>query len=264
MIRVIQRLVNRMRSRLLLLAALAVAPALTLAAIVGIEQRRPGAEHSLAEAVLLVLVAGLGIAIAWVSIDLLVRRKARALAQTMRRLADGDLTARTDLGRSSGELGELANALDALASRLEQNQAATAAHQERESQFQDESRRLLALHQASTALAAQSGTPDAILQEILKNAVSLVGADSGSLYRWDAEAGLLHCVRNWNVPAADSTPDMTPDQGLVGKTFSGLETVVVNQYQTWEHAMPTSLEAGLRTRRSACRSATPAAPSACS
>lgn len=121
------------------------------------------------------------------------------------------------------------------------------AHRERESQYKDESRRLLALHEASTALAAQAGTPDGVLQEILKNAVSLVGADSGSLYRWDAEAGLLRCIRNWNVPAAEATPDMRQDQGLVGCTFSGLEPVVVNEYQAWEHATASSKAVGLQT-----------------
>ena len=126
-------------------------------------------------------------------------------------------------------------------------QALAAAHQQRESQFQDESRRLLALHQASTALAAQAGTPDGILQEILKNAVSLVGADSGSLYRWDAEAALLRCVRNWNVPAAEATPDMRPEEGLVGRTFSGLVPVVVNEYQTWEPGTASSKAVGLQT-----------------
>ena len=40
---------------------------------------------------------------------------------------------------------------------------------------------------------------------------------------------------------------MPPTDGLVGTTFSGLETVVVNDYQTWEHATATSQGAGLRT-----------------
>jgi signal transduction histidine kinase/DNA-binding response OmpR family regulator/HPt (histidine-containing phosphotransfer) domain-containing protein/HAMP domain-containing protein len=249
MTRVIQRLFDNMRARLLLLTVLVIAPALALAAIGGIEQRRPAPD--MAETMLLVLVGGLAIVVAWIGIDLLVLRNIRALARTTRQLARGDLSARNGLGQSSGELGELARELDTLAAGLEQREAerqlATVALQERERRYHDESRRLLALHDASTALATQSGTPDAILQEILRNAVSLVGADSGSLYRWDAEAGLLRCIRNWNVPASDPTPDTRPDAGLVGHTFSGLETVVVNEYQTWEHAVAVSRSAGLRT-----------------
>src|SRR5215210_5133941 len=163
-----------MPPRLFRLVALAVAPALTLATVVGIEQHRPEAEHSLADIALVVLVAGLGIAVAWNGLDLLARREVRALARTTHRLASGDLSARADLGRGSGELAELARALDELAAGLERHEVE---RRERERQYLDESRRLLDLHQASMAVAAQSGTPDAILQEILKNAVSLVGAD---------------------------------------------------------------------------------------
>jgi len=246
-IRALGLLLSSMRTPILLAAVLVVPPALVLATIVSI------AHEGLAptEALLLALAAVLGIAVAWIGVDVLVRRKLRALARTTQRLAAGDFTARADLGRGTGDLADLAGALDSLAAGLERHEtahrAATAAHEERERRQQEESRRLLALHEASTALAAQSGTPDAILQEILKNAVSLVGADSGSLYRWDAEAGLLRCVRNWNVPPADVTTDLPPTAGLVGKTFSGLETIVVNDYQTWEHATPNSRAAGLRT-----------------
>ncbi len=79
--RVIERLISRMSTRLLLLAALTIAPALTLATVVGIEQRRPAPEYGLTDAVLLVLAAGLGVAIAWIGVNLLVRRMVRALAQ---------------------------------------------------------------------------------------------------------------------------------------------------------------------------------------
>ena len=59
-----------------------------------------------------------------------------------------------------------------------------------------ESERLLALHRASTALAAQTAEPDAVLDEVLRSAVDLLEAGSASLYLWDAEAALLRCVRN--------------------------------------------------------------------
>src|SRR4051794_8452204 len=67
-----------------------------------------------------------------------------------------------------------------------------------------ESERLLALHRASTALAAQTAEPDAVLDEVLRSAVDLLDAGSASLYLWDAEAELLRCVRNWRVPPEDT------------------------------------------------------------
>jgi signal transduction histidine kinase/DNA-binding response OmpR family regulator/HPt (histidine-containing phosphotransfer) domain-containing protein len=201
--------------------------------------------------VALLVVVGLALLLVWVGSDVLVLRKVRTLLRTTRQLVRGELSARSGLASDRGELGALAREIDVLAVGLEQREiervAAADALRERERRYQDESRRMLTLHDASTALAAQSGTRDAILQEVLRGAVSLVGADSGSLFRWDADAGLLRCLRNWNVPAADPTPDSKPDEGLVGLAFRGLSAVVVNDYQAWEQALPSSRQAGLRT-----------------
>jgi hypothetical protein len=68
--------------------------------------------------------------------------------------------------------------------------------------------RLLALYRASAALTAQTAEPDAVLDEVLRSAVRLLDAGSGSLYRWDPAAEILRCVRNWQIPPEDTTPDM--------------------------------------------------------
>jgi signal transduction histidine kinase/DNA-binding response OmpR family regulator/HPt (histidine-containing phosphotransfer) domain-containing protein/HAMP domain-containing protein len=201
--------------------------------------------------ILLVLVGSLSLVAAWIGSDLLVLRKLRVLARTVQHVSRGDLAARSNLRAGDDELGQLSQEIDKMADGLEQRQAeleATAlALSTRERLSVDESRRLLALHEASTALATWPGTPDTILQEILRKAVGLIGADSGSLYRWDTERGVLHCLRSWNVPAADTTPDKLPGEGLVGRTFSGLEPVVVNDYPSWAHSLKTSRAAGLQT-----------------
>jgi signal transduction histidine kinase/CheY-like chemotaxis protein/HPt (histidine-containing phosphotransfer) domain-containing protein len=201
--------------------------------------------------IVLALTVGLVLVLAWVGSDVLLLGKLRLLQKVTRQLERGELSTRSGLDGDPTELGVLARDLDLLATGLEQREGerrdAAEALRAREQQLQDESRRLLALHDASTALAAQSGTRDAILQEILRSAVSLVGADSGSLFRWDAEAGLLRCLRSWNVPAADPTPDTRPGEGLVGQAFVGLTAVVVNDYRHWEYALPVSVQAGLQT-----------------
>jgi signal transduction histidine kinase/CheY-like chemotaxis protein/HPt (histidine-containing phosphotransfer) domain-containing protein/HAMP domain-containing protein len=212
----------------------------------------PGADRLFTAALIgLALAAGLALLVAWIGTDLLLLRPIRALTRATRRLARGEPGAERGLDGPHGELGDLAEALDSMAtglrSRAAERDEATTALQERESRYQEESRRLLALHDASTMLATHTDTPDAALQEILRNAVALVNADSGSLYRWDAEAGLLRCIRNWNVPAADTTPDVHPGEGLAGQAFSGLEPIVVNDYPAWEHAMETGRLGGLRS-----------------
>jgi HAMP domain-containing protein len=49
----------------------------------------------------------------------LILRPVATLLQTMRRLGSGDLAARTELPRTTSEVGRLATALDEMAERLE-------------------------------------------------------------------------------------------------------------------------------------------------
>ncbi len=105
--------------------------------------------------------------------------------------------------------------------------------------------RLLALHEASLTLAAERD-PRRVLEGILQRAVALLGAGSGTFYRWDAAAGLLRCAYNWRVPASDTTPDQRPGEGLAGQAFVRGAALIVNDYLAWAHAMPTGMVAGLR------------------
>jgi diguanylate cyclase (GGDEF)-like protein/PAS domain S-box-containing protein len=109
-------------------------------------------------------------------------------------------------------------------------------HKRLERQLRRESDRMLALHRASTALAGPTADTDAALNEVLRNAISLIGGSSGSLHRWDAQAGVLRAVYNRDVNERHATPDIQPGQGIVGQTFSQCETVIVNDYRSWEHA----------------------------
>ncbi len=105
--------------------------------------------------------------------------------------------------------------------------------------------RLLALHEASVTLAAQRD-PRRVLERTLQSAVTLLGAGSGTFYQWDAAAGLLRCAYNWRVPTSDTTPDQRPGEGLAGNAFARRETLIVNDYPAWAHAMASGVTAGLR------------------
>lgn len=109
-----------------------------------------------------------------------------------------------------------------------------------------ETERLLALHRASTALASPTADLDQVVSDILKSAADLVGAEAASLYRWDADAGLLRCVHNLGVPGNDPTPDMPPGTGLAGRTFATGAPIIVNDYPNWPEAMTTGLAGGLQ------------------
>jgi GAF domain-containing protein len=108
-----------------------------------------------------------------------------------------------------------------------------------------QSERLLALHRASTALTAQTAEPDAVLDEVLHSAVDLLEAGSASVYLWDAEAEMLRCARNWQVPPEDTTPDVRMGQAMAGRTLALGEPIVVNDYKSSEHAGPHGIIGGM-------------------
>ena len=115
-----------------------------------------------------------------------------------------------------------------------------------EARLERESERLMALHHASTVLAMGTGEPDTVFREVLRSAVGLLGASSGTLYRWDDDAKLLRCVHKWRVPASDPTPDLKAGEGLAGQTFARGQPIIVNDYPAWEFAMTIGIQGGLR------------------
>jgi len=68
---------------------------------------------------MLMVVGLLALAAAWIGSDVFVLRRVRALATAARRLAEGDLAARTGLPHGSEELGQLARNFDDMAHALE-------------------------------------------------------------------------------------------------------------------------------------------------
>lgn len=74
----------------------------------------------LSQGVMLWLLVGVLVAFAaWVSSELFVIRPVRALAGAVRRLSEGDLTARSGLPRGRDEIGRLARDFDAMAAALQ-------------------------------------------------------------------------------------------------------------------------------------------------
>ncbi|MEJ2728921.1 MAG: histidine kinase [Deltaproteobacteria bacterium] len=73
--------------------------------------------------VLLGIVSLLAMIAAWFGSDLFIVRRVKALAGASRRLAAGEMSARTGLQYESGELGQLAKTFDEMAKALEQRHA---------------------------------------------------------------------------------------------------------------------------------------------
>jgi two-component system, cell cycle sensor histidine kinase and response regulator CckA len=79
--------------------------------------------HQSQQALVLLLVAGLTMVLAWVGAERLVLRRVASLLEATRRLAAGDRSARTAMPYGHGELSELARAFDEMASALEAREA---------------------------------------------------------------------------------------------------------------------------------------------
>ena len=110
---------------------------------------------------------------------------------------------------------------------------------------QRENQRMLALHRASTLIAAETDPTD-VLREILDAASTLIGHGSASLYRWDERAGVLRLAESVRVERDIAPTVLRAGEGVCGQAFLTLKPVIVNDYQHWEHAVPSSRAAGQR------------------
>ena len=108
---------------------------------------------------------------------------------------------------------------------------------------QRENQRMLALHRASTLIAAETDPAD-VLREILEAAGSLLGRGSASLYRWDETAGVLRLAESVHAERGTAPRVLRAGEGVTGQAFLTLKPVIVNDYDTWEHAVPSNREPG--------------------
>jgi signal transduction histidine kinase len=109
---------------------------------------------------------------------------------------------------------------------------------------QRESERMLALHRASTLIAAETD-PTEVLREILEAAGTLLGRGSASIYRWDPAAGMLRLAES--ARSERGTPVvLRAGEGVTGQAFLTQKPIIVNDYTQWEHAVPSSRETGWR------------------
>ena len=101
---------------------------------------------------------------------------------------------------------------------------------------------MLALHRASAVLMGQTD-PTVVLDEILKNAIGVLGYGSASLFIWVPEAKVLRNVRNLPV-SEGATSKLRIGQGIAGVAFERLAPIIVNDYQNWEGATKSARGAG--------------------
>ena len=129
--------------------------------------------------------------------------------------------------------------LEAVANELRVSMELTRLFQAR----QRESERMLALHHASAVLAGQT-EPNIILDEILKNAVRLLGRGAASLYIWVPEAKILRNVRDYETRDHGASKVLRSGEGVAGAAFANVAPFIVNDYPRWEGAIKGVVTAG--------------------
>ncbi len=144
---------------------------------------------------LLGIVALLALAAAWFGGDQFIRRPVHVLVSATKRLAAGDLSARTGLPYGPGELSHLARSFDEMAEDL---QARRAEAERAEEELRRYAQRLKILHEIDRAiLAAQS--PEAIAEAALRQVRQLVPCRQVSVVVFDFQTGegvVVACLVN--------------------------------------------------------------------
>jgi PAS domain S-box-containing protein len=118
--------------------------------------------------------------------------------------------------------------------------AVVALRKRRTTAEQDQVRALRALHEVAVAA---SGVLDlaALAQLVVGHLRDLLAVEWASLYLWDAEVGLLYHLGSTETPPPASRPTVPPGEGIIGQAFQRRAPVLVDDYPTWEHALPESV-----------------------
>jgi signal transduction histidine kinase/HAMP domain-containing protein len=131
------------------------------------------------------VVALLGMAAAWVGAEVLILRTITGLVRAAGRVAAGDLSARTGLPHGRGELGQLAQAFDAMAQALEARQAEA---RRAEAALARSAERLRILREIDRAVIAEA-EPEAIAGAVLRPLRELLGVPRAIVNLFDLAAG---------------------------------------------------------------------------
>jgi signal transduction histidine kinase len=159
----------------------------------------------------LALVLGIMLAATWFGSDLFVLRKVKAILKATRRLAEGDLSARTGLKYGEGELSQLARVFDHLGDVLEQREKERAAV---ESVIKRHIRDLAALNTITAAVSSSFEIPE-VLESLKRLLAEHLNAPAGVIYFYDSRKDQLYLEAAWGLPSA---------------ILSGVKTIQVNNY----------------------------------
>jgi diguanylate cyclase (GGDEF)-like protein/PAS domain S-box-containing protein len=103
-----------------------------------------------------------------------------------------------------------------------------------------------ALHEIAVAIGAVHDFDD-LARFVSERACELLDANGSVFDVWDERAGLVREVSTSGSEIAAPGSAVRLGEGLVGQTAQRREAVVVEDYVSWEHALPGAIERGVRS-----------------
>ena len=112
--------------------------------------------------------------------------------------------------------------------------------------MQTPTRAFQALHEVAVA-AAGLRDPSALAALVVDRARDLLEADAAALYWFLPDTGMLRTLAH-NDPLQESPePPFHPGEGAAGRAYAEAKPVRIDDYQSWAHALPTSLNRGIES-----------------
>lgn len=183
------------------------------------------------DAIVLMVVALLAIGVAWGYGDRFIARRVRAMLHTAQRIQAGDLGARTEPTYDTSELGQLAYALDQMASTLQQRAAEQQSAAEALRQHAEELATITNLSRQVTAVSDLHQ----VLSVIARATAELAQSDASGVYLPDQE-GILRLVVGYGVSRAFieavNATGLRPGEGALGRAIIERRPIQVPDTET--------------------------------
>ena len=189
-------------------------------------------------------LAGIGLTVAallLIAIYLASRRIARpilAITDTAAAVAAGDLTREAPV-TTRDEVGQLAAGFNAMTARLRETlEGLEQRVAERTEELRMQNAELGALHETTLGVMHRFDVEE-LLKELLDRASELLGAGHGYIYVRSAEGEGIERRVATGIFEQDLGRRMVRGEGLAGRVWASGESLVVDDYDSWEHRADT-------------------------
>jgi signal transduction histidine kinase len=191
------------------------------------------------------LVAVLALAAAWVGGDLFILHQVNALLGVTKRLAAGDLGARTGLRYGAGELSQLARTFDQMAETVEQRETE---RERAEKQIRRQTARAESLARVASRLNAQLDL-EGVLKAICEEIARALNVPATSVSLCDEKRDALYHVSGFGLPPEYCQHTQPIPRAIYNEYAKQMDSLIIFQdVQDIPHLPDANLYAALNIR----------------